>query len=113
MAAGAGQGVGPDTFVIGALLTLPGAAYLAALHAISKLHLNTAVVVVIVVAFNIVMLALIEVPLLCFAFAPDWTPVALEQAKAWLSRHGLKLAVRGLATLGVLLVIKGVIGLLT
>lgn len=66
----------------------------------------------IVIAFNIVMLVLIEVPLLCFAFAPDWTPGALEQAKEWLSRHGLKLAVRGLATIGVLLVIKGVIGLL-
>ena len=69
------------TFVIGALLTLPGASYLAALDALSKLHYSDAVVVVIVIGFNIVMLALLEGPLLCFAFAPDWTPGAIARGR--------------------------------
>jgi len=100
------------TFAIGALLTLPGASYLAGLDAIHKLNPSTAGTVALVVGFNIVMLALLEVPLACFAIAPDWTPAAIERAKAWISQRALHFAVRGLSTVGGLLVFKGVIGLL-
>jgi hypothetical protein len=44
--------------------------------------------------------------------APDWTPRAIDRAKVWISRHTHVFAVRGFATLGVLLIIKGVIGLI-
>jgi len=44
--------------------------------------------------------------------APEWTPRAVEQAKAWVRRHAHVFAVRGFAALGALLVIKGLIGLL-
>jgi hypothetical protein len=98
------------TFVIGALLTLPGASYLAGLSRIHKLHYSTAGTVLTVIAFNLVMLWLLEVPLACFLVAPDWTPRAVERAKVWVSRHVHVFAVRGLATLGVLLIIKGVAG---
>ncbi len=100
------------TFVIGALLTLPGASYLAGLDQIHKRNYSSLGVVVVVVAFNLVMLWLLEVPLLCFLVAPDWTPHAIDRAKAWLGLHARSFAVRGLAAVGVLLVIKGVIGLL-
>lgn len=100
------------TFVIGALLTLPGASYLAGLDAMSKLGASDAVVVLIVIGFNLVMLALLEVSLLCFAFAPEWTPAALDRAKVWIGRRGLKLAVNALTILGAALILKGVIGLL-
>lgn len=101
------------TFVIGALLTLPGASYLAGLHAMSKLGASSAAIVLIVIAFNLVMLALLEIPLLCFAIAPEWTPGALERAKAWISRRGTGLAVRAMTILGAALILKGVIGLLS
>jgi hypothetical protein len=100
------------TFVLGALLTLPGASYLAGLHALSKLDYPTAVVVLVVIGFNLVMLALIEIPLLCFVFAPDWTPGAVEQAKTWIGQHIRTIAIRGFTILGMLLVLKGVIALL-
>jgi len=100
------------TFVLGALLTLPGASYLAGLHALSKLDYPTAVVVLVVVGFNLVMLALIEVPLLCFTFAPEWTPGAVARAKAWIGEHIRIIAIRGFTILGAALVLKGVIGLL-
>jgi Sap, sulfolipid-1-addressing protein len=100
------------TFVIGALLTLPGASYLAGLDALSKLHYSDALVVLIVIGFNIVMLALLEGPLVSFAVAPDWTPGAIERGKAYVNRRGLKLAERALAVLGILLIVKGAIGLI-
>jgi hypothetical protein len=106
------KGSARTTFVIGALLTLPGASYLAGLSHIHKLHYSTTVTVLVVVGFNLVMLWLIEVPLACFLVAPDWTPRAIDRAKVWISRHTHVFAVRGFATLGVLLIIKGVIGLI-
>jgi Sap-like sulfolipid-1-addressing protein len=100
------------TFVLGVLLTLPGASYLAGLHEIHGLDRSTATTVLLVVGFNVVMLWLLEVPLLSFSVAPDWTPVAIERAKAWFGRHAWTFAVRGLLAVGTLLVVKGVIGLL-
>ena len=101
------------TFVVGALLTLPGAAYLAGLHDIHKLHYSTTATVLLVVGFNLVMLWLLEVPLVSFLVAPDWTPRAIDRAKVWVSRHAHALEVRGLTTLGALLIIKGIIGLIS
>jgi hypothetical protein len=101
------------TFVIGALLTLPGASYLAGLDQIHKLKYSTSVTVLIVIGFNLVMLWLLEVPLAAFLVAPDWTPSAIQRAKLWVSRHAHIFAVRGFAVLGALLIIKGIIGLAT
>jgi hypothetical protein len=99
------------TFVVGALLTLPGASYLAGLDQIHKLKYSTATTVLLVIGFNVVMLWLLEVPLASFLVAPKWTPHAIESAKVWVSRHAHVFAVRAFAALGVLLVIKGIIGL--
>jgi hypothetical protein len=101
------------TFVVGALLTLPGASYLAGLTEIHKLKYSTAGSVLVVIGFNLVMLWLLEVPLVGYLIAPDSTPRAVERAKAWVSRHAHKYAVRGFTAIGALLVIKGLIGLLT
>jgi hypothetical protein len=101
------------TFVVGALLTLPGASYLAGLDQIHKLHYSTAVTVLVVLGFNLVMLWLLEVPLAAFLIAPESTPRAIQRAKLWVSRHAHIFAVRGFAALGTLLVIKGIIGLVS
>lgn len=99
------------TFVIGVLLTLPGASYIAGLAQIHRQNLSVAPTVLVVVAFNLVMLWLLEIPLASFAIAPDWTPGAIDRAKTWVARHVHKFAVRGAAGIGVLLVIKGIVGL--
>ena len=99
------------TFVLGAIFTLPGASYLAGLHSIHKLHYSTAVTVLVVIGFNIVMLWLLEVPLLSFLVAPEETPERIDRAKAWVSRHAHTFGVRGSALVGVLLVTKGIVGL--
>ena len=105
------KGSARTTFLIGMLLTLPGASYLAGLDDIHKLHYSTTVTVLLVIGFNLVMLWLLEVPLVSFVIAPDWTPRAIERAKAWVSRHSHTFAVRGLTLFGVLMIIKGIVGL--
>ena len=111
VAAGAEQGISRTTFVVGMLLTLPGASYLAGLDEIHKLNYSTTVTVLMVIGFNLVMLWLLEVPLVSFLVAPEWTPRAIERAKLWVSRHSHSFAVRGFSLLGVLLIIKGIVGL--
>ena len=101
------------TFAVGALLTLPGASYLAGLDEIHKLKASTAVTVLLVIGFNLVMLWLLEFPLASFLVAPEWTPRAVHRAKAWVGRHAHTFAVRGFTAVGALLVIKGVVGLVS
>lgn len=105
------KGSAKTTFLVGMLLTLPGASYLAGLDHIHKLHYSTTETVLLVIGFNVVMLWLLEVPLLSFFVAPNWTPGAIDRTKLWVSRHSHVLAVRGLALLGTLLIIKGIVGL--
>jgi hypothetical protein len=57
------------------------------------------------------MLILLELPLLGYTIAPDWTPGAVERSKAWVNRNGKRAAVIALTVLGSALVIKGLIGL--
>ena len=99
------------TFVVGALLTLPGFSYLAALSGISKLDYATVYTVLLVLLVNVIMLALIEVPLISFAVAPEWTPRAIERTKAWFAGNAHRIAVYGTAILGSLLILRGVITL--
>lgn len=106
------KGTARTTFVIGALLTLPGASYLAGLTRIDKLNYSTAETVLLVLGFNVVMLALLEVPLLGFAIAPGWTVDAIARAKTAVGHHWRRFAVMGLSVVGGLLVIKGLIELL-
>jgi Sap, sulfolipid-1-addressing protein len=107
------KGSARTTFLVGMLLTLPGASYLAGLNDIHKLHYSTTATVLLVIGFNLVMLWLLEVPLVSFVIAPDWTPRAVARAKVWVSRHSHVFVVRGLTALGALLIIKGVVGLIS
>ncbi len=101
------------SFVLGALLTLPGASYLLGLHEIRELGYATAPTVLLIVLFNVVMLLLLELPLAGFIFAPTWTPDAVARAKAWIAEHWHRFALIGFSTVGALLILKGTIGLIS
>ena len=101
------------TFAVGVVLTLPGASYLAALTTIGKLNYGTAETVLLVVMVNVIMLALLEVPLIGFYFAPEWTPDAVQRAKAWFSRNATRAATMAAAAVGSLLILRGVITILS
>jgi hypothetical protein len=107
------KGSARDTFVVGMALTLPGASYLAALTALHKLDYSVPATVLIIVGINLVMLTILELPLLGFFFAPEATPAAVDRAKAWVGRHGRRVATIGLTFVGVALIVKGVVGLLS
>jgi hypothetical protein len=105
------KGSARTTVVVGAALTLPGASYLAGLDRIHELDYSTSGTVLLVVGFNLIMLWILEVPIASFAIAPDRTPRAVDRTKAWVGRHARTFAIRGLTAIGVLLIVKGVIGL--
>jgi hypothetical protein len=99
-------------FVVGAVLTLPGASYLAGLRQIDELQYSDAATVLLVIGFNLVMLMLIELPLLGFAVAPEWTKREVAHAKRFAARHGRQVATYALAGIGLALVIKGIVALI-
>lgn len=106
-----GRGSARTTFVVGALLTLPGATYITALYRISDENLSDPLTVLTVIAFNAIMLMLLEIPLLAYTFAPDWTPKAIERFKAKLRERGRTWGIRVAATLGALMIARGIITL--
>jgi hypothetical protein len=108
-----GRGSARVTFVVGVLLTFPGVSYLTALDRMAKLDASSAELVLLVVAFCVVQQLLLEVPLLGYTFAPDWTKDAVARFRAWLGRNGRRAGVILAATIGALLVLRGVITLLT
>jgi Sap, sulfolipid-1-addressing protein len=108
-----GRGSARTTFVVGALLTLPGATYITALHRIADEDLADPVTVAVVLAFNLIMLMLLEVPLLAYTFAPEWTPKAVERFKLKLRERGRIWGVRVAVVLGTLMIAHGVVTLLT
>ena len=99
------------TYLVGLVLSFPGASYLASLTEISRQDLGTAEVVLTVVAVNAVMLVLLELPLLSFAVAPEWTPTAIERFKAWMARSGGKALVIALTVIGVVFIVRGIVAL--
>lgn len=107
-----GRGSARITFVVGMLLTLPGVSYLTALDRMAKLDAGTGETVAMVVAFCLVQQLLLELPLLGYTFAPEWTKDAVARFRDWLGRNGRRMGIRLAAVIGVLLVARGVITLL-
>ena len=107
-----GRGSARGAFAAGVVLNLPGVSYLTALHILDKQDPGTGATILAVIAFNLIMLLLIELPLIGYAIAPDWTTDAVARLRAWLGRNAHTLAVYGSGIIGALLVGRGVIGLL-
>jgi hypothetical protein len=103
------KGTARTTFVIGALLSLPGATYLAGLDHMHKLHYSTVVTVLLVIGFNLVQLLLIEIPMIAFKVAPTQTPIAVGRSKEWALAHWRAVAVWGLIVVSVALTVKGIV----
>ena len=106
------KGTARTTFVIGALLTLPGASYLIGLDHIAGENASTVATVAMIIGFNLIMLMLLELPLLAYTFAPDWTPDAVSRFKGWFNRNSRILGFRVVLGIAALLIVKGLIELL-
>ena len=71
----------------GALYSVPGAYYLAGLALLVKLDQPASIDVVAILGFNLVMFALLELPLLGFLVAPDRARALTERLNRWMTRH--------------------------
>jgi hypothetical protein len=96
------------TFVIGILLSFPGATYLVAADALSKLHYSTFATVLIVIGYCLVALVLLEGPIIAFWIWPEQTPAAIDRAKAWAGAHGRTVAIVGSMVIAAGLVVIGI-----
>jgi uncharacterized membrane protein len=103
------KGSARDTFVVGILLSFPGASYVAGMDLLHKQNAGTALTVLIVIAFNVISLALLEIPLIGYAIRPDQTAAAIERFSSWLTRRGGRVALMVGAAAGVLLILRGIV----
>jgi hypothetical protein len=103
------KGSARDTFVVGVLLSFPGASYIAGMDLLHKQNTGTAVTVIVVIAFNLVMLMLLELPLIGYATRPEWTAAVVERFSNWLTPRGGRVALIGGALVGILLIARGII----
>jgi Sap, sulfolipid-1-addressing protein len=103
------NGTAKSAFVVGILLTLPGASFIAGMDRIAKADTSTAVAVAAVVAFCVIMLALIEIPLLGFALKPEWTRCTVKRFTDWVSRDARVIVTRFALGVGLLLIARAAV----
>ncbi|MBS1892695.1 MAG: GAP family protein [Actinobacteria bacterium] len=102
-----GRGSMRITFAIGALLSLPGASYFIALDKIAKLDWPTPTTALAVVVFCLIQQTFLEVPLIGFHLAPEWTQGAVVRFREWIAKNAARAAGYVALTLGALLIIRG------
>ena len=107
-----GRGSARVTFAVGVLLTFPGVSYLAALDQMAKLDAAVPLTALLVIGFCLVQQLLLELPLIGYAVAPDWTQDAVVRFRSWLARNGRRAGAIVAIVIGALLIVRGVIELL-
>jgi Sap, sulfolipid-1-addressing protein len=99
------------SFLVGMLLTLPGGRYLAALNELAKLDYATTATVAAVVLVNLILLLLVEIPLLGYTLAEDWTPLAVGRFKEWVGRNRRRIVLVVALAVGGVLLVRGAVAL--
>jgi Sap, sulfolipid-1-addressing protein len=97
--------------LVGALVGIPGGAYLSALHNLVTGTSSTATQVLAVIVFVLIEFSLIIVPFVFLELRPGATKAALKNAQDWLLSHARKLMAYTALILGAYLVISAVIRL--
>jgi len=97
--------------LIGAVIGLPGASYLAALHHLVTGKSSTAVQVIAVVVFVVIEFSLIIIPYAFLELRPEATKARLKHAQDWLTGHALQLMVGVALLLGTYLVVSALVRL--
>jgi Sap, sulfolipid-1-addressing protein len=106
------RGTPRTTFVVGALIIgIPGVSYLTAMGLLGRQHASTLGAVLVVLAWNVIMLLLLEVPLVAYRFEPDGTAKAVNGFKNWLTRDESRIAYWCTLIAGVALLVIGVVHL--
>jgi hypothetical protein len=109
------RAVGRDSlkmaFVLGLVLDLPSVWYLVALKDIAVDHHSAAVRLGAILVFNVIMFALVEIPLIAYLLYPERARAAVGRLNAWLHGHVRQIAEALAGGIGAYLVVKGVAAL--
>jgi hypothetical protein len=97
--------------LIGALVGIPGASYLTALHILVTGKSPTAVQVVAVFIFVVIDFLLIIIPFVFLELRPEATKALLKRSQDWLLSHALQLMAAIALLLGAYLAITGLVRL--
>ena len=97
--------------LIGALVGIPGASYLTALHILVTGKSSIAIQVVAVVIFVLIDFLLIIVPFVFLELRPQATKALLKHSQDWLLSHALQLMATIALLLGAYLAISGLVRL--
>lgn len=108
-----GRGSARVSFAVGLLLSFPGASYLIALGHIDRLEAGVGPSVLLVVGFCLFQQLLLELPLVGYFLAPDRTDKAVASFRSWLQRNGRRTGARFAAVLGVLLLVRALVVLIS
>ena len=106
-----GKGDPKVTFLVGAILSFPGASFLDAMGHIHKLNAGTGPSVLLIVYFCLMQQLILELPLLGYVFAPESTKDRVDRFKALTARKGRTAAVIAAAVIGIWLIVSGIIAL--
>ncbi|HEV7564041.1 MAG TPA: GAP family protein [Solirubrobacterales bacterium] len=104
-----GRGSARVTFAVGLVLSFPGVSYLTALDRMAKLDASDAELVLLVLAFCLIQQLLLELPLIGYAVAPEWTQGAVTRFRGWIGRNGRRAGGYVALTLGALLILRGLL----
>jgi Sap, sulfolipid-1-addressing protein len=98
-------------FGLGIVLDLPSVWYLAALKDIAHAENSTADDIALVLLFNVIMFALIEIPLVFYLVAPERAAARVARFDSWARSHLRQIGATVAAVIGVYLLINGIAGL--
>lgn len=92
----------------GALYSAPGAYYLAGLALLAKQNVSTITNVLVILGFNLIQFALIELPLLGLVLMADRTRSLTEKLNNWMTAHRRIVIVCLAGVIGTYLLISGI-----
>src|SRR3954447_15559377 len=88
-------------FGLGVLLDLPSVWYLLALKDIATGGYSPAVEAALIIGFNLIMFAVIEIPLIAYLVAPERAAATVTGFNAWMRSHARRIAVAIAGVVGV------------
>lgn len=106
------RGSVPLAVMLGVALDLPSVWYLAALKDIAHANHSTGQDLVSILVFNVIMFALIEIPLVYYLVTPDRAAATVARFDAWARGHMRQIGVSVTTVIGLYLIANGLAGLL-
>jgi len=99
--------------IVGALCGTPGGSYIAGLHHLITGNSGTAVDIVAVIVFNLIMFSLVIIPFTFLELRPEGTKRTLRDVSDWLTRHARQVIASVALGVGAYMAISGAVRLLS